>query len=98
MGCDIGSFKTKYLGLPLGAKFKVVHIWSEVIEREKAVTWRMQYLAMFKRLTLLKSVLDSIPMHIMSLFPMPSKVQNQIDKIRRSFLWKVNYKPISSIL
>ncbi|KAG5568667.1 hypothetical protein H5410_064324 [Solanum commersonii] len=33
MGGDIGSLPTKYLGLPLGAKFKEVRTWSEVIER-----------------------------------------------------------------
>ncbi|XP_009789469.1 uncharacterized protein [Nicotiana sylvestris] len=75
MSCDIGSFPTTYLGLPLGAKHKSV---------------KMQYLSMGGRVTLINSVLDSIPTYIMSLFPMPSKVQKQLDKLRRSFLWEGN--------
>lgn len=42
------------------------------------------------RLTLINSVLDSVPTYIMSLFPMPSKVQKHLDKVRRSFLWEGN--------
>ena len=44
------------------------------------------------RLTLIKSVLDSIPTYIMSMLPITSKVHNQIDKIRKSFLWKGSYE------
>lgn len=43
-------------------------------------------------MTLISSVLDSIPTYIMSMLPIPSKVKNQIDKIRRSFLWKGSYE------
>jgi len=44
------------------------------------------------RVTLINSVLDSIPTYFMSLFPMPAKVQNHLDKIRRDFLWEGNSK------
>ncbi|XP_019242382.1 PREDICTED: uncharacterized protein LOC109222482 [Nicotiana attenuata] len=33
MSCDIGSFPTTYLGLPLGAKHKSVEVWNGVIEK-----------------------------------------------------------------
>jgi len=94
MGCSIDTFPTKYLGLPLGAKFKDAGVWNEVIEKmeRRLATWKMQYLSMGGRLTLINSVLDSIPTYIMSMLPIPSKVQNQIDKIRRSFLWKGSYE------
>ncbi|XP_075099232.1 uncharacterized protein LOC142176070 [Nicotiana tabacum] len=43
-------------------------------------------------LTLINSVLDSIPTYFMSLFPIPVKVQKQLDKLRCSFLWEGNSK------
>lgn len=92
MGCGIGSFPTTYLGLPLGAKYKAIEVWNGVIEKveKRLATWKMQYLSLGGRLTLISSVLDSILTYIMSLFPMPSKVQKQLDKIRRSFLREGN--------
>ncbi|XP_060210356.1 uncharacterized protein LOC132637257 [Lycium barbarum] len=70
---NIGSLPTTYLGLPLGAKFKSIDIWNSVIERmeKRLATWQIQYLSLGGRLTLINSVLDSIPTYIMSLFPMP---------------------------
>lgn len=92
MCCGIGSFPTTYLGLPLGAKYKSAVAWNGVIEKveKRLATWQMQYLSMGGRLTLINSVLDSIPTYIMSLFPMPSKVQKHLDKVGRSFLREGN--------
>nr|XP_009779409.1 PREDICTED: uncharacterized protein LOC104228625 [Nicotiana sylvestris] len=87
MCCGIGSFPITYLGLSLGAKHKSVEVWDGVIEKveKRLATWQMQYLSMAGRVTQINSVLDSIPTYIMSLFPMPSKAQKQLDKLRRSF-------------
>nr|XP_009798108.1 PREDICTED: nudix hydrolase 16, mitochondrial-like [Nicotiana sylvestris] len=41
------------------------------------------------RATLINSVLDSIPIYIMSLFPMPSKAQNEVIDL---WSWKLIYK------
>lgn len=92
MGCSIGTFPTTYLGLPLGSKFKNVEIWNGIIEKfeKRLASWQMQYLSMGGRLVLINSVLDSIPTYYMSLFPMPGKILNQLDKIRRNFLCKGN--------
>nr|XP_009785833.1 PREDICTED: uncharacterized protein LOC104234042 [Nicotiana sylvestris] len=67
MGCDVGSFPTTYLGLPLGARYKVAEVWSGVIEKveKRLATWQMQNLSMSGRLTLVNSVLDSLPTYIM---------------------------------
>jgi len=39
---------------------------------------------------LIKSVLDSLPTYVMSLFPIPGKVVKAIDSLRRNFLWQGN--------
>ncbi|CAN4115232.1 unnamed protein product [Withania somnifera] len=63
IGCNIGSFPSTYLGLPLGAKYKSNEIWTEVIEKfvKRLATWKMQYLSFGGRLTLINSVLESLP-------------------------------------
>lgn len=70
LGCSIGTFPTTYLGLSVGAKFKSEAVWSGVIEKfeKKLASWQLQYLSMGGRLTLINSVLDSIPTYYMSLF------------------------------
>lgn len=90
--CNTGSFPTSYLGLPQGAKFKVVDSWNGVIERfeRKQASWELQYISMGGRLTLTNSTLDSIPTYLMSSFLIPNKVLKQLDKIRRDFLWEGN--------
>jgi len=92
LGCSVGEFPATYLGLPLGAKYKSTAIWGRVIEKfeKKLASWKMQYLSTGGRLTLINSVLDSIPTYYMQLFPIPGKVLEQLDKIRRDFLWEGN--------
>ena len=63
LGCKIESLPTTYLGLPLGAKFKENAIWDSVIGKlEKRLSGSgAAYLSKGGRLTLIKSVLSSIP-------------------------------------
>ncbi|XP_019241886.1 PREDICTED: uncharacterized protein LOC109221911 [Nicotiana attenuata] len=42
------------------------------------------------RVVLVNSVLDSIPTYVMSLFPLPAKVEKRMDTIRRNFIWQGN--------
>jgi hypothetical protein len=32
-GCSISSLPLKYLGLPLGASYKAISIWNDIIEK-----------------------------------------------------------------
>ncbi|XP_055836405.1 uncharacterized protein LOC129905041 [Solanum dulcamara] len=84
LSCKTGSLPTTYLGLPLGASFKSSGIWNGVIEKmeKRLATWKMQYLSMGGRLTLINSVLDSIPI--------PGSILKQMDRLRRRFLWEGN--------
>ncbi|WMV08457.1 hypothetical protein MTR67_001842 [Solanum verrucosum] len=92
LGCQVASLPTKYLGMPLGAKNKELEVWCEVLERSerKLATWKSQYLSLGGRLTLIKSVMDSQPTYMMSLFPLPGNIEKKINKARRAFLWQGN--------
>lgn len=58
--------------------------------QKKLVNRKAQYNSLGGRVTLINSVLDSLPTYVMSLFPMPAKVEERLDKLRRDFLWLRN--------
>lgn len=57
---------------------------------KRLASWKLQYLSMGGRITLISSVLDNIPTYFVSLFPIPIKVLKKLDKLRRDFLWERN--------
>ncbi|WMV55749.1 hypothetical protein MTR67_049134 [Solanum verrucosum] len=89
LGGEIGKLPTVYLGMPLGDKSKSNEIWNRVLERceGRLSRWKAQYLSRGRRLTLINSVLDALPTYLMSVFPLPPKVEERIDALRRNFLW-----------
>jgi hypothetical protein len=78
-----------YLGLPLGASYKSTSIWNGVIEKmeRRLAGWKQMYLSKGARLTLSNSTLSNIPTYYLSLFPIPMRVANRLDKIQKDFLW-----------
>lgn len=86
--CAVGSLPTIYLGLPLGARHHSIAIWRPVIERfeAKLTRWKSKILSSGGRVTMIKLVLESLPVYFM-LFEMPQGVKEELDKIQRRFLW-----------
>lgn len=71
LGCRVSSLPMKYLGLPLGARYKSIYIWDDIIERMKIrlARYKHMYLSKGGRITLIKSTLSSLPTYFLSLFP-----------------------------
>ncbi|XP_071714358.1 uncharacterized mitochondrial protein AtMg01250-like [Rutidosis leptorrhynchoides] len=67
IGCKVGSFPCIYLGLPVGAKMNKKINWKPVIEKRLA-DWKARAMSFGRRLTLIKSVLNSLPLYYFSLF------------------------------
>ncbi|KAL4586081.1 hypothetical protein LXL04_010712 [Taraxacum kok-saghyz] len=90
LNCDSGTFPFTYLGLPLGANMRLVKHWNPIIEkfRSRLSGWKAKHLSFAGRLTLVKSVLGSLPLYYFSLFKAPRKVLDCLEGIRRSFLWQ----------
>ena len=69
LGCKTSALSMKYLGLPLGAHFKVQSIWDPIVEKleRNLAGWKRMYLSKGGRLTLIKSTLSNLPTYYLSL-------------------------------
>ena len=78
-----------YLGFPLGANFNTYAAWKPILRNieNKLASWKVRLLSRSGRLTLIKSVLNSLPVYFMSLFKMPKIVADKIVKMQRKFFW-----------
>ena len=83
LGCKVGGLPSYYLGLLLGVLFKSVAVWDGVKERfrKRLTMWKRQYISKEGRLTLIRSILFSMPIYFISLFCMPRKVRLRLEKI-----------------
>ena len=88
LGCKQGSLPMKYLGLPLGAKWKDRAVWIPIIEKveRRLAGWKRLYLSKGGRLILIKSTLSNLPTYLLSLFPIPTDIAYRIE-LQRNFLW-----------
>ncbi|XP_071687637.1 uncharacterized protein [Rutidosis leptorrhynchoides] len=87
--CSAGSTPFTYLGLPIGVPSTKASSWHPIIEKfEKRLSdWKAKTISYGGRLTLIKSVLSSLPLYYFSLFHAPTKVINSLEAIRRKFFW-----------
>ncbi|KAL5539489.1 hypothetical protein UlMin_044009 [Ulmus minor] len=85
VGCEKGSWPMKYLGLPLGGNPNSTEFWNLVIEKvgKRLDGWKKAVLSKGGRLTMIQSVLSSIPIYFMSLFKLPNGVAALLEKMMR---------------
>ncbi|XP_071708421.1 uncharacterized protein [Rutidosis leptorrhynchoides] len=63
--CNVGTTPFLYLGLPVGGNMKKEESWDPVVKKiEKRLSdWRARTVSLGRRLTLVKSVLNSLPLY-----------------------------------
>jgi hypothetical protein len=101
MGSQVAEMPFTYLGLPLGTKRPTVEDFLPLLNRIEKRMMRMNRLLSYQgRLTLVNSVLSSLPTYFMCAFKVPISIWDQVDKYRKHCLWDrgdVNKRGLSII-
>lgn len=89
LGCQLSTFPQTYLGLPLSPHKLRVRDYQPLISSidRYLAGWKARLLSTAGRLTLVNSVLSSLPVYYMSSVLLPKTVIERIDARRRAFLW-----------
>lgn len=76
-----------YLGLSLRGRVLDYKSWDHVIDlfRARLAQWKTRHLSMGGRLTLIKSVLNSIPIYALSVRIVPVQVRKKLHSIMSKF-------------
>jgi len=79
LNCSLLSFPFTYLGIPIGANPRS-QMWDPLITKceRKLARWKQSYISFGGRVTLIKSVLTSIPIYFFSSFRVPKKVMDKL--------------------
>ncbi|KAJ0811025.1 putative RNA-directed DNA polymerase [Helianthus annuus] len=89
LNCKAGSIPFTYLGLRVGANMNRLVNWKEVLDKfnKRLSNWKAKLLSFAGRITLVKSVLGSLPNYYLSLYKAPKAILRKLEGIRRRFLW-----------
>ncbi|GJZ90239.1 putative RNA-directed DNA polymerase, eukaryota, reverse transcriptase zinc-binding domain protein [Tanacetum coccineum] len=87
IGCGVESFPMKYLGVLVGCNMARCSNWNAIIQKfsNKLSLWKARLLSAGGRLTLIKAILGNLPIYYMSIYMMPTSVQNKLESIRNKF-------------
>ncbi|GKE35216.1 RNA-directed DNA polymerase, eukaryota, reverse transcriptase zinc-binding domain protein [Tanacetum coccineum] len=87
--CEPGSFPFPYLGLPIGLNMSRILNWQVLVDHFKARMsgWKANLLSTGGRLTLIKSVLESLGIYYLSIFKVPEIVVKSLESLRVAFFW-----------
>ena len=88
--CEVGVWPISYLGLLLGGNPRNIAFWDPVVNKvvKRLDGWKKAFLSRGGRLTLIQSVLSSLPIYYLSLFKAPSSVIRSLEKLMRDFFWE----------
>ncbi|XP_022031703.2 uncharacterized protein LOC110932755 [Helianthus annuus] len=89
VGCKPNSLPFKYLGLKLGANMNCVNNWRPVYDifESRLALWKSAMMFIGGRVTLIRSVLESLPNYYFSLYKAPLKVVKDLESLIKKFLW-----------
>ena len=79
----------KYLGIPVDPRTPKREIGNQIIDRlqSRLQTWKGKFVSPARKLTLIKSVMQAMPIYSMSIHRLSKDTYNRIDRIIRDFWW-----------
>ncbi|GKC12413.1 hypothetical protein Tco_1009195 [Tanacetum coccineum] len=88
-GCTSGIFPFTYLSLLIGSNMNLVSSWQFLIDRfhTKLSSWKANLLSIGGRLTLIKVVLGSLGIYLLSIFKAHETVLKYLERYRAKFFW-----------
>eukprot|EP00253_Pinus_taeda_P017014 PITA_17014 len=92
LGFSIAVLPSKYLGAPLMASALKHASWRTLLDKLEAQlsSWTYRSLNIASRLTLIKSVLQAMPLYLFCILAAPKWVLKAIRNLQRGFLWGSN--------
>ncbi|XP_050211736.1 uncharacterized protein LOC126661897 [Mercurialis annua] len=92
LGCKVEELPITYLGLLLSDRSVGIKLWDPIVANFSCqlLTWRGNLLSPAGRLTLIKSVLYSLPVYYLGSLRIPCSVDDSLKRIMRRFLWNDN--------
>lgn len=88
-GFQEGGFPFCYLGVPIvSGRLKVVHV-DDMVQKVcgRIGGWKTKLLSQGARLILIRHILMSLPMHLLSCIHVPKAVLERINECLRKFFW-----------
>ncbi|KAJ0858570.1 hypothetical protein HanRHA438_Chr13g0602451 [Helianthus annuus] len=87
--CRVGCLPFRYLGLFVGANMNLTRNWEPIVDtfRRRLSIWKANKVSFGGRITLIRSVLSSLPTYFFSLYKPPMATIRQLERLRRQFLW-----------
>jgi hypothetical protein len=87
--CGVDSIPFRFLGIPVGANPRRKATWCPILEsmKKRLCSWNGRNLSIGGRVTLINSVLSSLPLYFFSFYKAPVCVIKEMVSIQRSFLW-----------
>ena len=89
LNCSLLSIPFVYLGISIGTNPRRCQLWDPILNKceRKLAKWKQRYLSFGGRVTLIQSVLTSIPIYFFSFFRVPKRVVDKLVSLQRRFLW-----------
>lgn len=87
--CRVGAFPLSYLGLRVGGRILGTDAWKNAEEKimGRLIKWESLHLSMGGRVTVVKSILTSIPLYTLSHLRLPKRMEKKFQSLQGQFLW-----------
>jgi hypothetical protein len=91
-GFKEGVWPCTYLGVPLYTGRLMKYMFEPMMDKiqKKLAGWKGRLLSFGGKITLIKHVLCSMPIHILSVLNLPKGIHNELNRIFSSFLWNAS--------